>query len=102
MTVQRVSEGGELPGSQVSGEKQNAFASSVRALEVFKSVVDDDAGDIFSCVTREEADFGELASEGDEFAAKKAAALALRHFREGERQVAQADATQPSVNGVYG
>jgi hypothetical protein len=102
MALQRVSESGELPGAEVSGEKNNAFAASVGALEVFKAVIDDYAGDIFSGVTREEADFGELAAEGDEFAAKQAAAGALRHFREGERQIAQADAAQASVNRVDG
>jgi|SRR6266852_2504325 len=102
MALQRVSESGEFPGSEVSGEKKDAFAASVGALEVFKAVIDDDVGDIFAGVAREEADFGELAAERDEFAAKQAAALALRHFGEGESQVAQADATQASVNGVYG
>jgi hypothetical protein len=102
MALQRVSESGELPGAEVSGEKKNAFAASVGALEVFKTVIDDYAGDIFSGVTREEADFGELAAEGDEFAAKQAAAGALRHFREGESQIAQADAAQASVNRVDG
>jgi hypothetical protein len=86
----------------VTGEKKNAFAASVGALEVFKCIIDDDAGDIFASVAREEADFGELASEGDEFAAEETAALARRHFREGESQVAQADATQASVNRVDG
>ena len=83
MTLQRVSEGGEFPGAEMAGEKQDPFAASIGALEVFKSVIDDYAGDIFAGVAREEADFGELASEGDEFAAKQAAALALLHFREG-------------------
>jgi hypothetical protein len=102
MALQRMSEGGEFPGSEVSSEKKNAFAASVRALEVFEAVVDYDAGDIFAGVAREEADFGELASEGDEFAAKQAAALAGRHFREGESQIAQADVTQASVKRVDG
>jgi hypothetical protein len=102
MALQRVSKGGEFPGSEVSGEKEDAFAASVGALEVFKAVIDDYAGDVFAGVAREEADFGELASERNEFAAKQAAALALRHFREGESQVAQADAAQPSVNSVDG
>src|SRR6266403_5863880 len=62
MALQRVSEGREFPGSEVSGEIEDAFAASVGALEVFKSVIDDDAGDIFTGVAREEADFGELAS----------------------------------------
>jgi len=83
MALQRVSEGREFPGSEVSGEKEDAFAASVGALEVFKSVIDDNAGDVFTGVTREEADFGELASEGDEFAAKQAAARTRRHFGEG-------------------
>jgi hypothetical protein len=102
MSLQRVSEGREFPGSEVSGEKQNAFAASVGALEIFKAVIDNDAGDIFAGVAREEADFRKLASEGDELAANHAAALALRHFREGESEVTQADATQASVNRVDG
>src|SRR5208337_2760550 len=102
MTLQRVSESGKLPGSEVAGEKQDAFAASVGALEIFKAVIDDDAGDIFAGVAREEADLGELASEGDEFAANQAAALAGRHFWEGKSQVAQANAAQASVNGVDG
>src|SRR6266403_1575404 len=102
MALQRVSEGGKLPRSEVSGEKEDAFAASVGAVEVFKFVIDDDAGDVLTGVTREEADFGELASERNEFAAKQAAALALRHFREGESQVAQADASQASMNRVDG
>jgi hypothetical protein len=102
MTLQGVSESGEFPSSEVSGEKKNAFAANVSALEVFKPVIDDYAGDIFAGVAREEADFGELASERNEFAAKQAAALARRHFGESESQVAQADATQASVNRVYG
>jgi hypothetical protein len=97
-----VSESGEFPGSQVSGKKQDPFAASVGALEVLKALIDDDAGHIFAGVAREEADFGELASERNEFAAKKAAALRLRHFGEGEGQVAQADAPQASVNRVDG
>src|SRR4029077_11193340 len=102
MALQRMSERGELPGAEGSGEKKNASAAGVGALEIFKAVIDDYAGDIFSGVAREEADFGELASEGNEFAAKQAAAFARRHFREGESQVPQADATQASVNRIDG
>src|SRR5208337_5106685 len=93
-------EGGEFPGSEVAGEKQNALAASVRALEIFKALIGNDAGRVFAGVAREEADFGELASEGDEFAAQQAAALGRRHFREGESQVAEADAAQASVDEV--
>ena len=81
MSLQRVGEGGEFPGSEVSGEEEDAFAAGIGALEVFEAVVDDDARDIFAGVAGEEADFGELASEGDEFAAKQAAAFALRAYR---------------------
>ena len=68
----------------MAGEKEDSFAASVGALVVFKAVIDDDARDIFARVAGKEADFGELASEGDEFSAKQAAAFALRHFWEGE------------------
>jgi hypothetical protein len=83
MAVERMGEGGEFPGAEVCGEKEDAFAAGVGALEIFESFIDDDAGGIFAGVTREEADFGELASERDEFAAQDAAALTLRHFGEG-------------------
>ena len=76
MALQRVREGGEFPGAEVSGEKKDAFAAGVGALEVFEAVVDDYAGDILASVAGEEADFGELAAEGNEFSAKQAAALA--------------------------
>src|SRR5208282_5875929 len=102
VSLQRVSEGGDFPGSEVSGEKQNSFAASVGAFEVFKAIVDHGARNVFTGVTREEAHFGELASEGNEFAANQAAALVLRHFGKGEGQVADADATQASVNRVDG
>src|SRR5208282_2838819 len=59
MSLQRVCERGEFPGSEVSGEKEDAFAASVGALEVFKAVIDHDAGNIFAGVTGEETDFGE-------------------------------------------
>jgi hypothetical protein len=86
----------------MASEKENSFATSVGALEVFKAVVDDYARDIFAGVAGKEADFGELASEGDELSANQAAALAWRHFREGESQVALADTTQASMNRVDG
>jgi len=97
-----VSESGEFPGAEVAGEKQNAFTASVSALEVFKAVIDYDAGDIFAGIAGEEADFGKLASERNEFAANQATALALGHFGKGESQVAPADATQAPVNDVDG
>jgi hypothetical protein len=100
MPLQGVSEGGKFPGSEVSGEKQNAFATSVSALEVLKSVIDDDTRDIFAGVAGKKADFGKLASEGDEFAANQAAALARRHFGKGETQIAEADATKAPVNRI--
>jgi hypothetical protein len=84
----------------VSGKKQNAFAASIGALEVFEAVIDDDAGNIFAGVAGKKADLGELASQGNELAANQAAALVRRHFREGESQVAHADATQAPVNRV--
>ncbi len=81
-------------------QKQNAFAAGAGALEVFKTVVHDDAVDVFAGVTREQAELGELAAEGDVFSAKNTAAIARVHFGEGEGEVAHADAAQSSVNEV--
>jgi hypothetical protein len=85
----------------MGGEKQNAFAASVSALEVFKTIIDDDAGDIFAGVAGEEADFGKLPSEGDEFAANQVTALARRHLGEGDSQVAHGNAAQAAVKQVH-
>ena len=68
--------------------KRTPLPRAIGAFVVFEAVVDDDAGDIFFGVAWEEADFGELASEGDEFSAKDAATFARRTCREGERQIA--------------
>jgi hypothetical protein len=97
-----VRESREFPGSEVCGEKQNAFAACVGALEVFKAFIDDYARDILARVTGKEAEFGELASEGYELAAKQPATVALRHFREDQSQVTQAYATQAPMNGIDG
>src|ERR1700689_5496268 len=102
MTVERVRESGELPGSDVSGEEENAFASRVGAREVFESVIDDGAGEIFAGVAAEDADFSELAAQRDEFAAQQAPAFGLGHFREGEGKILQTDAAQPTVKCVDG
>jgi hypothetical protein len=102
MTLKRVGEGGEFPGPDVSGEKEYAFAAGIGALEVLKALVDDYAGNIFASEAGEEADLGELASEGYEFSAKQAAAFGWRHVGEGDGKVAEADATEASVDGVDG
>jgi hypothetical protein len=88
MALQGVSEGGKFPGSQMSGQKQNAFAPGIGALEVFEAVIDDHACDIFFRVSREEADLSELTSEGNEFSANYPALLAWVHLGKGEREVA--------------
>jgi hypothetical protein len=100
MAVERAGEGAELPGSEVSGEKQDAFAALVGAFVVFEALIDDRTRNIFTGVTGEEADFGQLTPERDELSAKQAAAIGIRDFREGESEVAEADATQASVNCV--
>src|ERR1017187_8868343 len=102
MALQRVSEGRDFPGSEMSGEKENAFAPSVGALKIFKAVVDDDAGDIFARVARKEADLGKLPPQRNELSAHDAATLVRRHFGEGQSQVAESDSTQASVGSVDG
>ena len=54
----------------MSGQKEDAFAASVGALEVFETVIDDYARNILAGVAGKEADFGELAPEGDKFSAQ--------------------------------
>src|ERR1700692_120174 len=91
---------GKLPRSDVSREKQDSFASGVGALEVLKSFVHHNSRNIFARVPREEAHFGKLASERDEFSANDASALTRRHLRISKSQVAQANATQPPMHEI--
>src|ERR1022692_3670974 len=102
MSLERVGEGRQFPGSQVRGEKQYALAAGLGAFVVFESVVDDDVGDIFAGVTGKEADFGKLASERDEFSAHKTAAIFEGQFWKGQCEVAHADGAQAAVNMVDG
>ena len=67
----------------MSGEKQNALAASVGALEIFKAVIDNDAGDILAGVAGKEANLRQLASQGNELAANQAAAFMLRLLGKG-------------------
>jgi hypothetical protein len=76
MALQGMGEGGKFPSADVSGKKENTFAASVGAIEIFEAFVDHDARDIFFGVAGKETEFGELASEGDEFSAKANAAEA--------------------------
>jgi len=102
MALEGMGECGKFPGTNVSGEKEDTFAPSVGAFEIFKAFVDHDAGDIFFGIAGKETKFGELASEGDEFSANDAAAIGFGHFREGDGQVAKTDAAEASVDSVNG
>src|SRR5208282_1668972 len=102
MTLQRVKESREFPGSEMSREKQDALAASISALEVFEAVIDNNARNVLRGVTGKQADFRKLASQGDELSPNQAAPLALGHIRKGNRQIAQADPPQPSVNRIDG
>src|SRR5580692_4130304 len=102
MPLQRVSESGKLPCSEMPGEKDDAFTASIGALEVFKSVIDDNARDIFARVAREEADLRQLASERNKLSAQQTAALSDRHFRERKSKIAQANVAQAPINRIYG
>jgi hypothetical protein len=72
-------------------EKQDSFAAGQGALVVFQSVVHDDLGNIFPGVAGEEAEFGKLASEGNEFPAQQAMAVLRGHIGEGQGEIAHAD-----------
>src|SRR5882672_10637011 len=93
-------EGREFPGTQMGRQKENTFTPRERSLEVFEAFVNDDLVYILARVVGEEADFGELASQGHVFAAQNAASLAARHFWKSQGQVAHSHAAQASVEQV--
>src|SRR5260221_10758511 len=93
-------EGREFPGTQMGGQKENAFTARKRSFEVFEAFVNDYLAYILARVVGEEADFGELASQGHVFAAQNAASLAARHFWKSQGQVAHSHAAQASMEKV--
>ena len=92
MALEGMGECGEFPCAQMCGEKENSLALRECSLEVLETFIDDNPADVVTRVSREEADFGELASERNIGAAKNASAFALFHFRECEGEIPHANA----------
>ena len=91
---------GKLPASEVTGEKKNPFAAGESALIVFKSVIDDDVGDVLASVRREQTDLGKLAAKGDEFSANKTAAFGKRHEGKSHAEITHAHPAQTRIDVV--
>src|SRR3954466_9589718 len=101
MTVKGVCESGKLPAAKVTCEEKRSLATRESAFEVFEAVVDDNLCHIFARIAGEEADLGELPPQRDVLPAKRAAALAHRHFRKGQGQIPHADSAQSSQKNVH-
>ncbi len=87
----------ELPRAQVSGEKQNSFTAGERALEVLETFIDNGFADVLAGVLGEEADLGNLASEGGENPTQDLFPLATALLRKRQLQIAHAHAAQFSM-----
>ena len=94
MSVERVRKGGQLPRAQVSGEKQHTFAASQRALVVFESLIDNGLADVLARVSREQANLGDVASEGCKDTVKNLLAFCARLLRKSEFEIPHTDAAQ--------
>ncbi len=93
-------EGRKFPGTQVRCQKENSFATREGTLKVFEALVNNHLVHVLARVAGEEADFGELAPEGNVFTTKNLAALAAGHPRKGQGQVTHPHAAQASVEKV--
>ena len=76
MPLERVGEGGEFPGAEVTRQKQNSFAPGIGAFEVLESVVNYDLADVFTGVLRKQTNFRRLPSEGGKNTAQDSGTLA--------------------------
>ena len=83
-------------------QKQNSLAAGQCTLVVFEPVIHHNFGSIFPGVTGEEAEFGQLASERNEFSPQKPTSVLRGHVGESEREIAHADGVQPAMDTVYG
>src|SRR5882757_7646205 len=93
-------EGREFPCAQMGRQKKNSLATCDGALEVLEPVVNHYLSNVLGRVVGEEADFGELTSEGDVFASKDAAPFHMGYLWKSQGQVAHAHVAQASVEQV--
>src|SRR5436305_1868275 len=93
-------EGGQLPASQMPGQKQHPFFSGECVLIVLQPVVLNDLANVFSGVAREKAEFRKLATQRNVLPAENASAIAQRHFRECQFEIAHADAAKASMKEI--
>ena len=100
MAVEGVGERREFPSAEMGSQEKNAFAPGEGAIEILKTVVNDDVADIVAGVAREKANLGELATEGREDPTQDFFSLTVRHIGEGEGEVAESDAAKLGVEQV--
>src|ERR1041385_674162 len=95
-------EGTNLPRPQVSGEEHDAFAASVRAVEILEAFIYRDAIDVFARILGKETELSEQPSEGAEYAAHDAPPFLQRQLGHRNLQVTQADVPQTRVQVIHG
>jgi hypothetical protein len=95
-----VGEGEHLPRAEVAGEEDDAAAARLGRAQYLDAVVLDEPRDLFGRRARELAELAELPAERHQRAAQCARALGLRHFGEGEFEVAHPRAPQPARERV--
>jgi alkylated DNA nucleotide flippase Atl1 len=102
MAIQRVRKRGKLPSTQMSSQKQHAFAAREGPFEILKAFVNHHFADVFGGVFRKKTDLSRLPSQGGENSAQNLLAFAAAFFRKREFQVAHAHPAQFSVQQVNG
>src|SRR5262249_14330160 len=97
MAIERMGKRAHLPSAQVSGEKHNAGAARLRFGKVLKVFIDRNLADVLSRIAREQAEFGQQASQVDVDAAENSIFFLSAFFGEGEIEIALAYAPEARV-----
>ena|SRR5580704_682497 len=84
----------------MGSEEKNAFAPGEGAIEIFKTVVNDDVAEIVAGEAREKTNLGELAAEGGEDATQDFFSPSVSHIRKSKGKVAKSDAAKLGVQQV--
>jgi len=91
---ERVEEAGQFPSAEVAGEDEDAVAFGAGGEVVIEALVAEEFFGVLAGGAGHAAELGQLPAEGAEEGAEDAGALGEGFFREGEGEVAQADAAE--------
>jgi uncharacterized low-complexity protein len=102
MPVERVREGRELPGAHMTGEEKDAFAATLRGVEIVGAIEQHDAIDALATIFRKLREFAGHPANLANHAANNFFALRDSAIGKCEPEIEQRGAAQRSAEGICG